>query len=84
MILICAVPLLLLAGWQVAAWRPRIVTLLESQWGWWVPFGLFWKLGRKQADSDVRWPYFFGLPAGWLYRAGAEFTLQSVDTKPRG
>lgn len=45
----------------------------ESRWGWLMPGGIFWKLGRRDASGRERaLPYFFGLADGWMYNAARE------------
>lgn len=45
----------------------------ESKVGWLMPFGLFWKLGRRDERPGERfWPYFLNPIGGWVYNAGRE------------
>jgi hypothetical protein len=68
----------LLAGTALAVRRAGGVRRLddkfyESRFGWLMPGGIFWKLGRRDGRSRERfWPYLFGLLDGWMYNAGRD------------
>ena len=43
----------------------------ESRWGWLMPFGIFYKLGRGDAGRKERLaPYLLDPVGGWMYNAG--------------
>jgi hypothetical protein len=42
----------------------------ESRWGWVMPGGIFWKLGRRDSSDRERvLPYFLGFTEGWFYNS---------------
>lgn len=49
----------------------------ESRWGWLMPGGLGWKLGRRDTTERERlWPYLVGLTDGWFYNAARERSVR--------
>lgn len=82
-----ALGFLMFGAWLSVEWMPRLVAALETPWGWWLPGGLFWKLGRRGDSLGDKWPLFFGPLAYGLYRAGWQYTLRQRElnqapTKP--
>jgi hypothetical protein len=56
-------------------------SIYDSGWGWLLPGGWFYKLGRGDDGTRERvWPYVFGgwLDA-WLYNSGLERRRREVD-----
>jgi len=67
-----------LAVYALTAWilsvRDSEDSIYESGWGWLLPGGWFYKLGRGDDSPRERiWPYLFGgMLDGWLYNSGRE------------
>ena len=56
-------------------------SLYDTGWGWLLPGGWFYKLGRGDDSPRERiWPYVFGgLLDGWLYNSGRERRRRELD-----
>lgn len=69
-----------LAGW-IAKQRDGKDSIYDTGWGWLLPGGWFYKLGRTDDSPRERlWPYLFGgLFDGWLYNAGRERRRRELD-----
>lgn len=76
-----ALGLLMFAAWLSVEGMPRVVAALETRWGWWLPGGLFWKLGRRGDSVGDKWPLFFGPIAYGLHRAGWQYSLRQRELR---
>lgn len=72
-------------SYAVTAWfigqRGRDDSIYDTGWGWLLPGGFFYKLGRSDSSPRERvWPYFFGGPLdGWLYNSARERRRRELD-----
>lgn len=52
----------------------------ESRWGWVMPGGIFWKLGRRDTNRRERvLPYFLGFTEGWFYNAARQRSARETQ-----
>ena len=69
-----------LTAWVISQ-RDTDDSIYDTGWGWLLPGGWFYKLGRGDDSPRERlWPYLFGgLLDGWLYNSGRERRRRELD-----
>lgn len=69
--LLAVVAVIVLAVWLRAPLRRLDDRALASKFGWLLPGGVAYKLGRRDRREGERWSaYLLGGGFGWLYNAG--------------
>ena len=66
---------------RIISQRDSDDSIYDTGWGWLLPGGWFYKLGRGDDSPRERlWPYLFGgLLDGWLYNSGRERRRRELD-----
>jgi hypothetical protein len=73
--------LVLFMAWHTDS-RGRVAAVLDSVWGWLLPFGIFWKWGRARSTLGDWWPLWLGAPVFVVFRAGQRWTEEHEDRWP--